>query len=696
MADITVERNSELTKEVALLKSRNKTLGNIVNVDKDILIKSKEQATAMGELGENVRGIGNNLLSGAESFTTSIFGGALGGVLNSLTLGSIKRRNDNAKIEKEKAQEVAKATAEEKAINDKRMSVLVETLALSEEVSEDGRKFSELKNEEILEIIKNTELEKEKRERNEKIKEEEQKAFDFIKKENKAKENGGAQLLKENSDTSGNMDVGEKLDSIASSVEKTSVSVDKSEKKEESAEDRRERLRNAREAKGLGGVVKLEGAEDKSGFSLMDIFKKGGRGKLLGSLATGLTGIGSFAFSKEGGLFSAMKGVQFGKMAGFGLLTAGLVGLAVGGVQGLAKAKEWGTGEAAATLGGVLGGADKGVLNSLGQAAKFGAIGAGLGSVFPVIGTVIGGVIGALLGAFLGFFGGEKIAKAIEKMNKFLGGTWKAIKVAMGIDTYTDSEIVENIENEKKEIDEEIVRLKKEQEIRGKAKNSRDRFKDTELTSLIEKRTAMDTNTSAEITKRTAESALTRQENTATLKASGGDDRGGTNILTKGFFGAKFLFDAVPALRGMLDPELAKAHYNKDDTLFNRGDPEMAMAKGGFIVNKPTYLSDSGVMVGDSVSGATRDGGSEAVIPLNSPQAAAFIDPMARSVAGSVMNRLQMEGMSGGAGGSGASVVTGNDMSSSQTNNSTTVINNPSPIGQMLPDEGRSFVSKVA
>ena len=122
MADVTVERNSELTKEVALLKSRNKTLGNIVNVDKDILIKSKEQATAMGELGENVRGIGNNLLSGAESFTTSIFGGALGGVLNSLTLGSIKRRNDNAKIEKEKAQEVAKATAEEKAINDKRMS----------------------------------------------------------------------------------------------------------------------------------------------------------------------------------------------------------------------------------------------------------------------------------------------------------------------------------------------------------------------------------------------------------------------------------------------------------------------------------------------------------------------------------------------------------------------------------------------
>ena len=163
MADVTVERSAELTKEVALLKSRNKALSNIVDVDKDILIKSKAQATALGELGDNVKSIGNNILSGAENLTSSIFGGALGGVLNSLTIGMVKRKNENAKIEKEKAKEVAKATAEEKAINDKRMSVLVETLALSEEVAEDGRKFSDLKNEEILEIIKNTELEKEKR-----------------------------------------------------------------------------------------------------------------------------------------------------------------------------------------------------------------------------------------------------------------------------------------------------------------------------------------------------------------------------------------------------------------------------------------------------------------------------------------------------------------------------------------------------
>jgi hypothetical protein len=35
-------------------------------------------------------------------------------------------------------------------------------------------------------------------------------------------------------------------------------------------------------------------------------------------------------------------------------------------------------------------------------------------------------------------------------------------------------------------------------------------------------------------------------------------------------------------------------------------------------------------------------------------------------------------------------------MSNNQVSNNTTVINNPSPIGQTLPDEGRDFVSKVA
>ena len=128
------------------------------------------------------------------------------------------------------------------------------------------------------------------------------------------------------------------------------------------------------------------------------------------------------------------------------------------------------------------------------------------------------------------------------------------------------------------------------------------------------------------------------------------------------------------------------------------------LARGGFIVNKPTYLPNSGIVVGEhgtytgkgAAYGGIADGGAEAVIPLSSTRAGAFIDPMARSIAGQIMNRLQMERMSGGGGGGNTVIDSGNDMSSSQVNNNTTVINNPSPIGQTLPDEGRDFVSKVA
>ena len=69
---------------------------------------------------------------------------------------------------------------------------------------------------------------------------------------------------------------------------------------------------------------------------------------------------------------------------------------------------------------------------------------------------------------------------------------------------------------------------------------------------------------------------------------------------------------------------------------------------------------------------------------------------MARSVSGVVMNQLAMARLTGGIGGGSATVVTGNDMSSNQVNNNTNIVNNPSPIGPTLPNEGRDFVSKVA
>ena len=504
MADVTVERSAELTKEVALLKSRNKALSNIVDVDKDILIKSKEQATALGELGDNVKSIGNNILSGAENLTTSIFGGSLGGVLNSLTIGMVKRKNENAKIEKEKAKEQAKATAADRALLDKQHEALIDNLELTEEYADSSR-------EEILQVIKKTELAKEELELKKQRNEEERKALEFVKVENEAKENGGVTeidkqidspvasfIAKENGgvtdspvtsfiqtaidkqteDTAkfesmmagfslGQEDIKSTNEQLLVSSKETAKSTGSLDANKEDAETRRERIRLARDKGGEVSKIKLEGAEDTSGFSLMDIFSKGGRGKLLGSLATGLTGIASFAFSPQGGLFSAMKGVNFGKVAGAGMLAGGLMMMATDGLRGITKAKAWGVGTENAAVASALGGVDSGVKGMFSNAGKWALIGAGIGSFIPGIGTLIGGIVGGLFGAILGFFGGEKIANFFKDVGDFAANMWNKVKGIFDLDDkeMTKQSNIKEIEEEKKELE---GYLTKEKDKKGK------------------------------------------------------------------------------------------------------------------------------------------------------------------------------------------------------------------------------------
>ena len=235
----------------------------------------------------------------------------------------------------------------------------------------------------------------------------------------------------------------------------------------ETKEEKNERLRRETSKDKGGQVIKLEGAEDTSGFSLMDIFSKGGRGKLLGSLATGLTGIASFAFSKEGGLFSAMKGVQFGKTAGFALLAGGIVAIATDTLKGIVKSKEWGVGTGDAAIGAALGGVNSGVEGAMGQAAKYGAIGAGLGSIFPGVGTLIGGILGALFGAIMGYFGGERISKGIASMRGFLSTQWNGFLSLFGADDkeQTKRDNIKEIEDDKKKFE---TFLAKEKDKKGK------------------------------------------------------------------------------------------------------------------------------------------------------------------------------------------------------------------------------------
>ena len=152
----------------------------------------------------------------------------------------------------------------------------------------------------------------------------------------------------------------------------------------------------------------------------------------------------------------------------------------------------------------------------------------------------------------------------------------------------------------------------------------------------------------------------------------------------------------------------AQAAINKPQKIRDQIKTIESLASGGYIVNRPTYLPSSGVMVGEHPSysgrGAARDGGPEAliggaasgaVIPLGADRASTYIDPVAKSVAGAVMNSMMVERMVGG-GTRQAQAPTVIDASTVQNVSNNTLIRPPSPGGQLMAGERGDFVSKIA
>jgi hypothetical protein len=128
-------------------------------------------------------------------------------------------------------------------------------------------------------------------------------------------------------------------------------------------------------------------------------------------------------------------------------------------------------------------------------------------------------------------------------------------------------------------------------------------------------------------------------------------------------------------------------------------------ARGAFIVNRPTYLPSSGVVVGEHASysgrGAARggiplDGGPEAIVPLGSDRAGAFFDPIAQRM-GANLN-AQMSARIGNAGPAGMGSAPSNIVDASTINNVTnnTIVRSPSPRGQEMHFERGDFVHKIA
>ena len=85
-------------------------------------------------------------------------------------------------------------------------------------------------------------------------------------------------------------------------------------------------------------------------------------------------------------------------------------------------AEQWKVGDVAAGIGGALAGFDKKAKGSWlksmfsKKTMEWVMLGAGIGTVFPVIGTIIGGLVGGVIGTILSYLGAEKVAKIAQQV----------------------------------------------------------------------------------------------------------------------------------------------------------------------------------------------------------------------------------------------------------------------------------------
>ena len=200
-------------------------------------------------------------------------------------------------------------------------------------------------------------------------------------------------------------------------------------------------------------VQKEKDKEEKSWQKKLFGFMGGGKGKegKPGKAAAVATGGGilgalspkAMASTIAGGAASGLKGLWKGASKAFSspkvakimgpLAIAGGVALMVkDGMKAMKMSKEWGVSKTSAAMGGVLGGLDSGFKGAMANMGKWALIGAGIGSMVPIIGTLVGGLIGAVVGAILGWIGGEKIAKFFASVGKWASEKWTIIKAFPG------------------------------------------------------------------------------------------------------------------------------------------------------------------------------------------------------------------------------------------------------------------------
>ena len=182
---------------------------------------------------------------------------------------------------------------------------------------------------------------------------------------------------------------------------------------------------------GLMDLMKMKFA--MGGFSFGDLFKKGGIKKLLALFGTSIFGGIKTAFAAVGTKMTGLLGPTLMKFLSPMALITGLVIAIKDGISGMASSMDWGVSKISGFLGGFFAGeADGGIMNMFKNAGKWALIGAGIGSMVPVIGTLVGGLVGGAIGGILGLIGAKKIAKAFDKIGAWFKKVWGNVTEFVG------------------------------------------------------------------------------------------------------------------------------------------------------------------------------------------------------------------------------------------------------------------------
>ena len=217
---------------------------------------------------------------------------------------------------------------------------------------------------------------------------------------------------------------------LATKLTKGLVGKASGEEKEKEAETEREETQDLFQkiADNTDSMVEILGGEGsgKKKKGEGGFFKKLLGGDFLKTLTGGL--IGGTAGAAMLGSLKGM-GAKFVKTLGSKMflgITGIVSGLFLMIMDGFKGSKLFGG--VSGFIGGFLGGTDKGIKGAFKNMGKWALLGAGVGSIVPVIGTMVGGLVGALIGAVLGFIGGEKIARAAQELGENIKEIYESIK----------------------------------------------------------------------------------------------------------------------------------------------------------------------------------------------------------------------------------------------------------------------------